>query len=148
MRILLILTFLTASINLVGCSSMRGNVVPQTGPTMEQVYDSMGVAQPKANTPLTATSTAVIDSSNSSGEDALPDIRSTAKAQTRPSTRKTKTQVSDNIFQKLPNPELKMYVYPHLAGESEIPIPGYSTVFNAYPRDHYALPQETARESS
>ncbi|HVV67995.1 MAG TPA: TIGR03751 family conjugal transfer lipoprotein [Gammaproteobacteria bacterium] len=147
MRILMILVFLATSISsLVGCSNMRGNVVPQTGPTMAQVYDSMGVAQPKnATSPVTPSPTKM-NSSNSSGEDALPDIRSTAKAQTRSAGLKTHLGVSNNTFHKLPNPELKMYVYPHLAGESEIPIPGYTTVFNAYSRDHYQLPQETTRE--
>jgi conjugative transfer region lipoprotein (TIGR03751 family) len=42
-------------------------------------------------------------------------------------------------FHKLPNPELHLYIYPHLAGIDQIPVPGYMTVFNVYERDHYAL---------
>lgn len=32
--------------NLIGCSSVSGNVVPKTGPTMEQMYDSMKISEP------------------------------------------------------------------------------------------------------
>jgi conjugative transfer region lipoprotein (TIGR03751 family) len=45
-------------------------------------------------------------------------------------------------FHKMPNPELKMYVYPHFAGKDKLPVPGYYTVFNAYAKDHYVLSNE------
>ncbi len=48
-------------------------------------------------------------------------------------------------FSRLPNPDLVMYVFPHLAGNGEVPIPGYSTVFSLYSRPQYAMPGETAR---
>lgn len=48
-------------------------------------------------------------------------------------------------FPRLPNPDLVMYVYPHLAGDGEqVPVPGYSTVFPLYQRRHYAQPGEVA----
>ncbi len=59
----------------------------------------------------------------------------------RPAT--VQTSAVYHEFHKLPNPELKMYVYPHLAGKEQLPIPGYFTVFNAYTEDHYALTNET-----
>jgi conjugative transfer region lipoprotein (TIGR03751 family) len=43
-------------------------------------------------------------------------------------------------FPRLPNPDLVMYVYPHLAG-TQAPVPGYSTVFPLY-ESQYALPGE------
>ncbi|PCF94083.1 TIGR03751 family conjugal transfer lipoprotein [Vreelandella nigrificans] len=48
-------------------------------------------------------------------------------------------------FSRLPNPDLVMYVFPHLAGADPVPIPGYSTVFTLYSRPQYAMPGETAR---
>jgi conjugative transfer region lipoprotein (TIGR03751 family) len=87
---------------------MSGNVVPEKGPTMEQVYDSMEIT------------------------DKTEKINS--------------YQVNANVigtsFHKVSNPELKMYVYPHLAGKDELPVPGYYTVFNAYTQDHYVLSNE------
>ncbi|RCV86914.1 TIGR03751 family conjugal transfer lipoprotein [Billgrantia montanilacus] len=48
-------------------------------------------------------------------------------------------------FTRLDNPDLVMYVFPHLAGADPVPIPGYSTVFSLYSRPQYAMPGETAR---
>ncbi len=50
-------------------------------------------------------------------------------------------------FSRLPNPDLVMYVFPHLAGADPVPILGYSTVFSLYSRPQYAMPGETARPS-
>ena len=47
-----------------------------------------------------------------------------------------------NLFPRLPNPDLVLYVYPHLSGTEQAPIPGYSTVFPFYQRVQYALPGE------
>ena len=91
---------------------MSGNVVPEKGPTMENVYDSMETEK--------APISSVVNQS-------IP------------------LTVTNNVFHKLPNPELRMYVYPHLVGKDEVPIPGYYTVFNVYEKDHYTLPNEVAR---
>jgi conjugative transfer region lipoprotein (TIGR03751 family) len=45
-------------------------------------------------------------------------------------------------FHRLPNPDLVMYVFPHLAGNDPTPVPGYSTVFPLYQRVQYAMPGE------
>ena len=48
----------------------------------------------------------------------------------------------ETLFVRLPNPDLIMYVFPHLATDEEVPVPGYSTVFPMYERVIYALPGE------
>lgn len=45
-------------------------------------------------------------------------------------------------FKRLPNPDLVLYVFPHLTGTDPAPIPGYSTVFPFYKRVQYAMPGE------
>jgi conjugative transfer region lipoprotein (TIGR03751 family) len=45
-------------------------------------------------------------------------------------------------FHRLPNPDLVMYVFPHLVGTEQVPVPGYSTVFPLHQRIEYALPGE------
>ena len=45
-------------------------------------------------------------------------------------------------FPRLPNPDLVMYVFPHLVGAGSVPVPGYSTVFPFYERVQYAMPGE------
>lgn len=47
-------------------------------------------------------------------------------------------------FKLLPNPTLYMFVAPHLAAETRVPIPGYLTEFKMWDKDHYALPGEVS----
>lgn len=60
-------------------------------------------------------------------------------------TRTAQTEI-DRQFQRLPNPDLVMYVFPHLAGTEQAPVPGYSTVFPFYQRVQYALPGERVKD--
>lgn len=55
----------------------------------------------------------------------------------------SRTQQSEisQQFPRLPNPDLVMYVFPHLA-EGNTPVPGYSTVFPFYGQVQYAMPGE------
>jgi len=57
-----------------------------------------------------------------------------------------RAQVLNQQFPRLPNPDLVMYVFPHLAGEESVPVPGYSTVFPLYRHVPYALPGERVED--
>lgn len=46
------------------------------------------------------------------------------------------------LFRRLPNPDLEMYIFPHLAGNEGVPVPGYTTILPFYNRVQYALPGE------
>jgi conjugative transfer region lipoprotein (TIGR03751 family) len=48
----------------------------------------------------------------------------------------------DGRFARLPNPDLVMYVTPHLSPNGRYPVPGYSTVFSMYETVEYAMPGE------
>lgn len=45
-------------------------------------------------------------------------------------------------FKRLPNPDMTMYVFPHLTEGENVPVPGYTTVFPLHSRVNYALPGE------
>ncbi|ECE6019984.1 TIGR03751 family conjugal transfer lipoprotein [Salmonella enterica subsp. enterica] len=45
-------------------------------------------------------------------------------------------------FKRLPNPDMTMYVFPHLTEGENVPVPGYTTVFPLHTRVNYALPGE------
>ncbi|EAN4681541.1 TPA: TIGR03751 family conjugal transfer lipoprotein [Salmonella enterica] len=45
-------------------------------------------------------------------------------------------------FKRLPNPDMVMYVYPHLTEGEGVPVPGYTTVFPLHTQVQYALPGE------
>lgn len=49
----------------------------------------------------------------------------------------------DNLFPRLNNPDVVIYVYPHLATRTRAPIPGYTTVIPLYDRVEYRLPGES-----
>ncbi|EFO0175679.1 TIGR03751 family conjugal transfer lipoprotein, partial [Escherichia coli] len=55
----------------------------------------------------------------------------------------SRTQESEitQQFPRLPNPDMVMYLYPHLV-DGNTPVPGYSTVFPFYSQTQYAMPGE------
>lgn len=112
---------------LSGCAGKLA-VLPEEGRTMIEIYqDHVGDA----------------------GADALDAARlerlglaAEASVDSAPYTRTAYNEI-EALFVRLPNPDLVMYVFPHLVTEEGLPIPGYSTVFPMYERVIYALPGET-----
>lgn len=68
-----------------------------------------------------------------SGEDAQPD----GGLYTR-----TAANELELLFPRLPNPDIYIYVTPHLATDELVPVPGYTTAVPLYERVEYALPGE------
>jgi conjugative transfer region lipoprotein (TIGR03751 family) len=60
-------------------------------------------------------------------------------------TRTAQNEITQ-LFRRLPNPDLVMYVFPHLAGSERVPIPGYSTVFPFYRQVQYTFPGERTED--
>ncbi|HAT6801806.1 TPA: TIGR03751 family conjugal transfer lipoprotein [Citrobacter freundii] len=56
-------------------------------------------------------------------------------------TRMAATEIQTQ-FRRLPNPDMVMYVFPHLTDGEGVPVPGYTTVFPLHSRVNYALPGE------
>jgi len=73
-----------------------------------------------------------------------------ADVQAAPAVQERYTRTASNEiyrqFHRLPNPDLVMYVFPHLAGTDPVPVPGYSTVFPLYQRVQYAMPGERVED--
>jgi conjugative transfer region lipoprotein (TIGR03751 family) len=112
----------TVSVALTGCASgSKLSTIPSDGPTMEQIY-----RQHMAGTRNRA---------------AEADPRATA-ATSFVSHAATRPDDIDSRFARLPNPDLVMYVTPHLSPNGRYPIPGYSTVFPMYETVEYAMPGE------
>ena len=47
----------------------------------------------------------------------------------------------EGLFARLPNPDLCMFILPHLSNEGAS-IPGYTSCFPMYAENHYAMPGE------
>lgn len=69
----------------------------------------------------------------------LDDATLTAQQQ---QTTRSDDNATKALFRRLPNPDLEMYIFPHLAGSEGVSVPGYTTVFPFYNRVQYALPGE------
>ena len=121
-------TSLASVLLVAGCASTKEAVLPQDGPSMKAIYDAhfeaMGARDPQAvrgelgSRPLTPSE--------------VPLDRYTRDAHNELET----------TFPRLPNPTLRMYVFPHLATDERVPVPGYVTTFPMYERVEYALPSE------
>ena len=113
--------------SLAACATgTKDDLLPQNGPKMIEIYGSQMKGAAIANQPRQLLPTREIKSGTSDLEGY---------------TRTSQTEIF-NQFPTLPNPTLVMYVYPHLAGSSRHPVPGYSTSFSFYEKTQYALPGE------
>ena len=119
-------TALALTALLCGCTAMapRKSPLPNEGPTMTAIYRhhmaTEGANNPRERLPL-----------RRADEDLALEQR------------RVLSHPLDNRFVRLPNPDLTMHVFPHLA-QGRYPVPGYDTVFPMYESVHYALPGEVA----
>lgn len=123
------LLWAVALLALSACSTTsKDNTIPRDGPTMEQVY----------RTHMGGTLNYGARFENDIPRRSVGDV--STSAYTRTSLNET-----ENRFGRLPNPDLVMYVFPHLAGNgNRYPVPGYTTVFPMYETVEYAMPGEVA----
>jgi conjugative transfer region lipoprotein (TIGR03751 family) len=113
---------------LTGCASgSKQSTLPSDGPTMADTYRAHMTGAGRAP--------------SGSESPCLRPIEGAANAASTPYTRSVSDEI-DNRFTRLPNPDLVMYVTPHLAGNGRYPVPGYSTVFPMYETVEYAMPGE------
>ncbi len=121
-------------LTLSGCANTaKEAILPQTGPTMKAVYDQHfqgGGSQEGATHGERGASP--VGRARRYGEGLSDLARYTLDS----------ANETQRVFQRLPNPDLVMYVFPHLAGPEGMPIPGYTTTFPFYDQVHYALPGE------
>ena len=130
------LLLINVTLLLSACAvSNKESILPQGGATMKQVYDRHfsgqqpgGDHSPESGTGVTSPMGQVRQLGNRATD---------LKGYSREAYNETQL-----IFQRLPNPDLVMYVFPHLSGTEGNPIPGYSTAFPFYDTVHYALPGE------
>jgi conjugative transfer region lipoprotein (TIGR03751 family) len=136
-RLAIVLATLSTVVALAGCATSKDALLTHGGHTMLEIWsqETGGPAgggrasreqldaRQALRRPLTETDVL-----------AMPRIEA---AYTRTARNEIERQ-----FHRLPNPDLVMYVFPHLAGTDPVPVPGYSTVFPLYQRVQYALPGE------
>lgn len=122
---------------LAGCATSKDDLLPRGDRTMQQLWQQEtgdgGTGQVARRQLL----------------DARQELRrplTPADFEANPANQMQYTRTAANEvrwqFRRLPNPDLVMFVFPHLAGTDPVPVPGYSTVFPLYQRVQYAMPGE------
>ncbi len=122
---------------LAGCATSKEELMPHGGRTMQDIWHQAagygGSGQVARRQLLDA-------------RQSLRRPLTDADVQAAPAEQMRYTRTAANEihhqFPRLLNPDLVMYVYPHLAGTDPVPVPGYSTVFPLYQRVQYAMPGE------
>ena len=122
---------------LAGCATHKEKLLPHGPESMLDIWDrdtgALAGGDRPTHAPLAARATLrrpLIEA----------EITTTAAANAS-YTRSAATEIYRQ-FRRLPDPDLVMYVFPHLSGGEPVPVPGYSTVFPFYRHVHYAMPGE------
>ncbi len=148
MKILNIATLISLALLVSGCMGGKDSILPQDGPTMKEVYEGHFSGQPAIQKISgqegeiennEATGESYVNSGKGliarrikGGEDGLADYTRTAQNEIQ------------QIFPRLKNRTLIMYIFPHLSKRERNPVPGYSTAFTLYKQTEYALPGEVS----
>jgi conjugative transfer region lipoprotein (TIGR03751 family) len=132
---------LIASSSLMGCATRKEKLLPHGQDSMLDVWNQNTGGGLANNRP----SRVLLDARASLRRPVTSVDRDAAAADNVTYTRDAQNEV-DRLFLRLPNPDLIMYVFPHLAGLHPVPVPGYSTVFPLYEHVQYALPGERTED--
>lgn len=122
-------TVMAVALILCGCSTTKDQLLTHDNRTMLDIWNSDSPRRSAITTQDIAHS-------------GLARKRTTSAGPAQISYTRTAHNEILSQFHRLPNPDLVMFVFPHLSGTEPVPIPGYSTVFPLYQKVQYALPGE------
>lgn len=119
-----------AALLLTGCSTSKEEMLPPGDSTMLELW------QHKAGSARTTTEARGVLRRG------LTDADLTTRQSLEESYSRDAQNEIQQLFPRLPNPDMVIYIYPHMTGSEPAPVPGYSSVFSFYSRVQYALPGE------
>ncbi len=128
---------IAAMLAVAGCGTSKEKLLPHDDTTMLDIWNAETGGSARAS----QSSRQLLDVRQSLRRPLTRSDVAAAPALSVSYTRTAQNEI-DRQFHRLPNPDLVMYVFPHLAGSDPVPIPGYSTVFPLYHRVQYAMPGE------
>lgn len=138
----------TALLGACTAAGPRESPLPKDGKTVVEVYrDHIRTEGSGAEDPRDRLKADRVDDRASAQGARLMDVGAQA-AETNPValhslTYRDAIEPMNQRFARLPNPDLVMYVHPHLSKGGH-PVPGYLTVFPMYERVEYAMPGEVS----
>jgi conjugative transfer region lipoprotein (TIGR03751 family) len=123
---------------LTGCATRKEKLLPHGDSTMLDIWN-------QKSSPQSPNARALLDAREVLRRPLIESDAKRATAAYEPYTRTAEKEI-DSLFRRLPNPDLVMYVFPHLAGSHPTPVPGYSTVFALHDQVQYAMPGERTED--
>lgn len=135
-RILIKALAVLTAITLTACATTKDKLLPHGDSTMMDIWNQ----QTGGSAGGGQTARQLLDARQSLRRPLVSDDLQAEQAATA-YTRTAQNEIYRQ-FHRLPDPDLVMYVFPHLAGTDPVPVPGYSTVFPFYQRVQYAMPGE------
>lgn len=149
--------YLLPAILLFGCANQE-SIIPSDGPEMKDIYrgalgetgENAGVHVSEAeqickklnldeSIEKCITKTTKALDGNRLSLDENPNNESLSYIEY---TRTAENEI-ESLFPRILNPDLVIYIYPHLATKNQAPIPGYSSVLPLFERVQYRLPGES-----
>ncbi|REC93365.1 TIGR03751 family conjugal transfer lipoprotein [Kushneria indalinina] len=126
---------------LSGCATSKDELMPTNGMTMQELWEQ-GSSEDSGKASMGSTGQQAVKAARGSLRRPI-----SASEMVDERTRYTRDAANEiqSQFSRLPNPDLVIYIYPHMAGDQSVPVPGYSTVFPLYQKPQYAMPGEGAR---
>lgn len=132
---------LAITLILAGCTTSKEELLPHDDATILDVWN----AGTGGNAVGGQAARQLLDARQSLRRPLQAPDRQAAMAEQARYTRTAANEIYRQ-FHRLPNPDLVMYVYPHLAGSDPVPVPGYTSVFPLYQRVQYAMPGERTED--
>lgn len=124
-----------ALLALAGCATYKQPILPHGDKTMLNIWER------QTDTPHYAGVSRVLEARQTLRRPLADDESNSTEPAYARYTRDASNEIR-RLFRRLPDPDLVMYVFPHLSGTEPVPVPGYSTVFPFYQRVQYAMPGE------
>lgn len=125
-------SIVVTAIFLTACTTSAQDLLPTNGSTMKDIWEK-------------GASSGDLHLYRTQNGRQLDPVDYIPNSEQRAYTRTAENEIN-NLFPRLPNPDLIMYVYPHQTQSGEpLSIPGYSTVLPFYGRVQYAQPGDRTR---
>jgi len=132
--------FILGALLLSSCATTKDELLTHDGQTMLDIWSAEAASAGSGHT-----ARELMDARQALRRPLTSDELNAARVDQASYTRTAQNEIYSQ-FKRLPNPDLVMYVLPHLAGTDPVPVPGYSTVFPLYQRVQYALPGERVED--
>ena len=124
-----------------GCATSQDDLLPTGGTSMADIWQGATTGGASGTTSTESGHVTRLDNARTALRRPLSgqDVTAERAAYTR-----TAENEIDSQFSRLPNPDMTLYIFPHLSGGTaeQVPVPGYTTVFPLYNRPHYGQPGE------